>query len=115
MTRDPEDTTPGTAADRKPNYVLRLYITGTTPRSAYAIANVRTICEEHLEGRYELEVIDISQRPELAEGEQIIAAPTLIKKLPLPLRRFFGDMSNTQSILIGLDLRETAEKAAGKD
>ncbi len=114
MTRDPKDTTPGTATDRKPNYVLRLYITGTTPRSANAIANVRKICEGHLKGRYELEVIDISQRPELAEGEQIIAAPTLIKKLPLPLRRFFGDMSNTQSILIGLDLRETAD-ALGKN
>ena len=115
MTRDPKDTTPGTATDRKPNYVLRLYITGTTPRSANAITNVRKICEEHLDGRYELEVIDISQRPELAEGEQIIAAPTLIKKLPLPLRRFFGDMSNTQSILIGLDLRETADKASGRN
>ena len=110
MTSDPNDTTPGTTADREPNYVLRLYITGTTPRSANAIANVRKICEEHLDGRYELEVIDISQRPELAEGEQIIAAPTLIKKLPLPLRRFFGDMSNTRSILIGLDRRESAQK-----
>jgi circadian clock protein KaiB len=87
-------------------YVLRLYITGTTVRSARAIANVRKICEEHLQGRYDLEVIDISQRPELAEGEQIIAAPTLIKKLPLPLRRFFGDMSHTKNILVGLDLRE---------
>ena len=115
MTSDPKDTTLGTAAGRKPNYVLRLYITGTTPRSAHAIANVREICEAHLEGRYELEVIDISQRPELAEGEQIIAAPTLIKKLPLPLRRFFGDMSNTRSILIGLDLRETADKLSGRN
>ena len=106
--------TKSATADHEPNYVLRLYITGTTPRSANAIANVRKICEDHLEGRYELEVIDISQRPELAEGEQIIAAPTLIKKLPLPLRRFFGDMSNTQSILIGLDLRETAD-ALGKN
>jgi circadian clock protein KaiB len=115
VTSDQQDTTPGSAADREPNYVLRLYITGTTPRSATAMANVRKICEEHLAGRYELEVIDISQRPELAEGEEIIAAPTLIKKLPLPLRRFFGDMSNTQNILNGLDFRETADKPSGRN
>lgn len=87
-------------------YVLRLYITGMTPHSARAIVNIRTICEEHLQGRYELEIIDISQHPTLAEGEQIIAAPTLIKKLPLPLRRFIGDMSQTDRILLGLDLRQ---------
>jgi circadian clock protein KaiB len=92
-----------------PRYVLRLYITGSTPRSALAISNIRKICEEHLEGRYDLEIVDIAQHPTLAEGEQIIAAPTLIKKLPLPLRRFIGDMSHTQRILLGLDLREAAE------
>jgi circadian clock protein KaiB len=91
------------------HYVLRLYITGSTPRSALAISNIRKICEEHLEGRYDLEIVDIAQHPTLAEGEQIIAAPTLIKKLPLPLRRFIGDMSHTQRILLGLDLREAAE------
>jgi circadian clock protein KaiB len=113
MSADDRDTArSGAATDGNPDYVLRLYITGTTPRSASAIANVRNICEEHLKGRYELEVIDVSQRPELAEGEQIIAAPTLIKKLPLPLRRFFGDMSNTSNILIGLDLREASTKDA---
>jgi circadian clock protein KaiB len=90
------------ASDR---YILRLYVTGTTPRSARAIVNIRKICEEHLAGRYDLEVIDILQMPELAKGEQIIAAPTLIKKLPLPLRRFIGDMSQTEHILLGLDLR----------
>jgi len=68
--------------------------------------NIRKICEEHLQGRYDLEVVDISQRPMLAEGEQIIAAPTLIKKLPLPLRRFIGDLSQTERILLGLDLRK---------
>jgi circadian clock protein KaiB len=93
-------------------YVLRLYITGTTERSTRAIANIRKICEDHLEGRYDLEVIDISQNPTLAEGEQIIAAPTLIKKLPLPLRRFIGDMSQTERILLGLDLRTAAQKAS---
>ena len=88
------------------NYLLKLYITGTTPSSTKALVNIRKICEEHLHGRYNLEVIDISQHPTLAEGEQIIAAPTLIKKLPLPLRRFIGDMSQTERILLGLDLRK---------
>jgi circadian clock protein KaiB len=87
-------------------YVLRLYVTGSTRHSTRAIVNIRTICEEHLKGRYELEIVDISQHPTLVEGEQIIAAPTLIKKLPLPLRRFIGDMSQTERILLGLDLRE---------
>ncbi len=97
------------SAQSSVRYVLRLYITGATPRSMSAITNIRKICEEHLKGRYDLEVVDISQHPTLAEGEQIIAAPTLIKKLPLPLRRFIGDMSHTDRILIGLDLREAAE------
>ena len=86
-------------------YVLRLYIAGLTPRSTLAIQNIRKLCEEHLGGRYDLQVIDVYQYPVLAEGEQIIAAPTLIKKLPLPLRRFIGDMSHTERILLGLDLR----------
>ncbi|NCO51936.1 MAG: thiol-disulfide isomerase [Deltaproteobacteria bacterium CG23_combo_of_CG06-09_8_20_14_all_51_20] len=89
--------------DRK--YVLRLYVTGTTPRSMRAIKNIRKICDEQLKGAYELEVIDIYQQPMLAKGDQIIAAPTLLKKLPLPLRRFIGDMSDTQRIVLGLDLR----------
>jgi len=86
-------------------YVLRLYVAGLTPKSARAIANVKTICDEYLAGRYELKVIDIYQQPKLAEGEQIIAAPTLIKQLPLPLRRFIGDMSDTERFLVGLDLK----------
>lgn len=98
------------ASDDMARYVLRLYITGTTPHSARAIINTRKICEEHLQGRYDLEVIDISQHPTLAEGEQIIAAPTLIKKLPLPLRRLIGDMSQTERILLGLDLRKKNER-----
>ncbi len=89
----------------KKKYVLKLYITGATPRSTKAIMNIREICEEHLKGRYKLEIIDIFQQPVLAKGEQIIAAPTLIKKLPHPLRRFIGDMSDTDRILVGLDLR----------
>jgi len=93
------------AAHHKARYVLRLYVTGTTLHSSRAIVNIRKICEEHLQGRYELEIVDISVRRTLVEGEQIIAAPTLIKKLPLPLRRFIGDMSQTERILLGLDLR----------
>ncbi len=98
---------PGKAGREKDrgNYVLKLYITGATPRSTKAIMNIRDICEEHLKGRYKLEIIDIFQQPVLAKGEQIIAAPTLIKKLPHPLRRFIGDMSDTDRILVGLDLR----------
>jgi circadian clock protein KaiB len=91
-------------------YVLRLYVTGMSPRSIAAIDNVRRICELHLQGRYELEIIDIYQQPVLAKGEQIIAAPTLLKKLPLPLRRFIGDMSQTDKILLGLDLRLKKEE-----
>ena len=98
------------AAHTTARYVLCLYITGTTPHASRAIVNIRKICEEHLHGRYELEIVDIARHPTLAEGEQIIAAPTLIKKLPLPLRRFIGDLSNTDKILLGLDLRETATR-----
>lgn len=90
-------------------YLLRLYVTGSTPQSVRAIENIKKICEEHLKGRYELEVIDLYQKPNLANGEQIIAAPTLIKKLPQPLRRIIGDMSNTERVLVGLDLREVDE------
>ena len=88
-------------ADR---YVLRLYVTGMTSRSARAVKNLQAICDEYLAGRYDLEVIDIYQQPVLTRGEQIIAAPTLIKKLPLPMRRIIGDMSNRDRVLLGLDL-----------
>jgi circadian clock protein KaiB len=91
--------------ERAPDkYILRLYIAGTTPRSTRAVANIREICERNLNGRYDLEVIDIYQKPALAIGEQIIAAPTLVKQLPLPLRRFIGDLSDTERILVGIDL-----------
>jgi circadian clock protein KaiB len=93
----------------KDKYILRLYITGTTSRSVLAITNLKKICEEYLEGRYELEVIDLYQMPGLAKDEQIIAAPTLIKKLPLPLRRIIGDMSNEEKVLMGLDLRKVKD------
>ncbi|MGE5698781.1 MAG: circadian clock KaiB family protein [Deltaproteobacteria bacterium] len=87
-------------------YMLRLYVAGTTPRSAQAILNLKVICDEHLAGRYDLHVIDIYQQPILAKGEQIIAAPTLIKKLPHPMRKLIGDMSDKDKVLIGLDIRK---------
>jgi circadian clock protein KaiB len=90
----------------KEKYKLRLYITGSTSRSVLAITNLKKICEEYLEGWYELEVIDLYQQPGLAKGDQIIAAPTLIKKRPLPFRRIIGDMSNKEKVLSGLDLRK---------
>ncbi len=86
-------------------YDLRLYVAGINPKSSRAIRNVTQICEEHLNGRYELKIIDLYQLPTLAKGEQIIAAPTLIRQLPKPLRRLIGDMANKDRILVGLDLR----------
>jgi len=94
----------------KDKYLLRLYITGSTSRSILALTNLKKICEEYLEGQYELEVIDLYKKPNLAKGEQIIAAPTLIKKLPLPFRRIIGDMSNKEKVLLGLDIKEVKEK-----
>ena len=85
--------------------LLRLYVAGTTAQSTRAILNIQQICEEHLKGRYQLEVIDIYQRPQLAKDEQIIAVPTLVKKLPAPLRRVIGDFSDSERVLVGLDLR----------
>ena len=92
------------AAAGHARFVLQLYVTGATARSTRAIANLRRFCEQHLSDRYELEVIDLYQRPELAAGEQLIAAPTLIKRLPLPLRRLVGDLSDQQRVMAGLDL-----------
>ena len=94
-------------------YILRLYVTGMTPRSVRALKNLQTICDEYLKGRYDLEVIDIYQQPVLTQGEQIVAAPTLIKKLPLPMRRIIGDMSDRDRVLVGLDLAH-APTASGR-
>ena len=98
-------TSPAPHKAEQSRYVLRLYVAGQTPKSVSAITNIKKICEEYLKGHYELQVIDLYQQPKLAQGEQIIAVPTLIKKLPLPLRRIIGDMSNTERVLVGLDLR----------
>jgi circadian clock protein KaiB len=91
-------------ADQK-EYILRLYVAGVNPRSQAAIRAITELCEQHLKGRCELEVVDLYKQPTLAKGEQIIAAPTLIKKLPVPLRRFIGDLSDKEKILVGLDLK----------
>jgi circadian clock protein KaiB len=96
-------------------YVLRLYVASLTPRSIAAIRSVKYVCERHLQGRYELEIIDIYQHPTLAKGEQIVAAPTLIKKLPLPLRRLIGDMADEERVLVGLDLRTKDDRADPRD
>jgi len=99
------------AARRDKQYVLRLYVTGLTPRSRKAVVNVQHVCEEYLQGHYQLEVVDIYQQPSLAKGEQIVAVPTLVKQLPMPLRRLIGDMSNKERILLGLDLQSRAGKS----
>ena len=93
-------------AAEKPLYVLRLYVTGQTPRSLQSVENLQRLCEKHLAGRFSLEVIDIYQQPALAAEGQIIAAPTLIKAMPLPLRRLVGDFSDASRVVLGLDLKE---------
>lgn len=116
---EPKDTTQAFEDALKQNaegvYTLKLYIAGVTPRSTRAVENIKNICEKYLKGRYKLEVVDIYQQPNLPEGEQIIAAPTLIKKLPLPLRKFIGDMADVDRILVGLDLRPEKPSKRQKD
>jgi circadian clock protein KaiB len=90
---------------------LRLYIAGQTARSLAAMANLKRICDEHLEGRYRIEVIDLLEHPQLARGDQILALPTLVRKLPKPIRKLIGDLSDTERVLVGLDLRP---RASGK-
>lgn len=97
------------AALRRAKYILRLYVIGSSARSLKAVNNLKKICEEHLSDDYDLEVIDIYENPTAAREEQIIAVPTLVKKLPRPLRKFVGDLSNTQKILIGLDIYKRQE------
>jgi circadian clock protein KaiB len=87
------------------HWILRLYIAGMTPTSRTALANIRRICEEHLEGRYSLEVVDLVERPMLAEGDQIFAVPTLVRQLPPPLRKIIGDLSDTEKVIVGLDIQ----------
>ena len=89
-----------------PQWELRLYVAGRTPKSVQAFANLKRICEEHLAGQYRIEVIDLLEHPQLAQGDQILAVPTLVRKLPEPVKKIIGDLSNTERVLVGLDLRE---------
>ena len=97
------------SAPRAEVMVLRLYVAGETPKSLAAMENLRRICEEHLQGRYEIEVIDLLDQPQLARGVQIVAIPTVVKKVPKPLRKLIGDLSNTDRVLVGLDIRRTIQ------
>jgi circadian clock protein KaiB len=99
--RSPTPTSP----DNIKAYVLRLYIAGQTPKSVLAIANLKEICETHLQGRYEIELIDLLENPQLAQGDQILALPTLVRRLPEPIKKIIGDLSNTERVLVGLELR----------
>jgi circadian clock protein KaiB len=96
-------------------YILKLYITGLTPRSTRAVLNTKRLCDEYLNGRYDLEIIDIYQQPVLAKMEQLIAAPTLVKTHPLPLKKFIGDMTDTNRILLGLDLSKEVKIVVAKN
>jgi circadian clock protein KaiB len=87
-------------------YRLRLYVAGQTPKSVLAFKNLKQICEEHLQGHYEIEIIDLMENPQLAAGDQILAVPTLVRRLPEPIKKIIGDLSNTERVLVGLDLRE---------
>lgn len=100
----------GAVRNTKSHYVLKLYVAGITRRSSAAIRSITNICDEYLKGQYSLEIIDIYKNPTLARGEQIIAAPTLIKSLPAPLRRLIGDMADKERVLVGLDLRTRDEQ-----
>ena len=91
--------------DREKVYLLRLYVAGQTRKSLAAFANLKKICEEHLHGRYKIEVIDLLEKPQLAKGDQILAIPTLVRQLPPPLKKIIGDLSDTERVLVGLDLR----------
>ena len=101
-----KSTARGSSRHTSNAYQLRLYVAGQTPKSLAAFANLKKICEEHLAGKYEIEVIDLLKHPQLASGDQILAIPTLVRKLPQPIKKIIGDLSNTERVLVGLDLRE---------
>jgi len=94
------------------NWELRLYVAGQTPKSLQAFANLKRICEEHLAGEYHIEIVDLLKNPQLAQGDQILAIPTLVRRLPEPVRKIIGDLSNTDRVLVGLDLRPRTREAA---
>lgn len=100
-----EDAAEAEPDDAAGTYNLRLYVAGQTPKSLAAVSNLRKICEEHLAGRYAIEVVDLTQNPRLAAGDQILAVPTLVRRLPAPLKKIIGDLSDTERVLVGLDIR----------
>lgn len=97
-----------------PEWDLRLYVAGVTPKSITALRNLQRLCEEHLAGRYQIEVIDLMKNPQLAQGDQILAVPTLVRRLPEPMRKIIGDLSNTDRVLVGLDLRPHGAHPPGR-
>ena len=99
-----DDAIAASSPDAK-TYQLRLYVAGQTPKSVLAFTNLKQICEEHLQGRYEIEIIDLLENPQLASGDQILAVPTLVRRLPEPIKKIIGDLSNTERVLVGLDLQ----------
>jgi circadian clock protein KaiB len=105
LARPPKAKVPEIEADDKPRYDLRLYVAGQTPRSLQALSNLKRICEEHLAGNYRVVIIDLLQKPQLAAGDQILAIPTLVRAIPKPARKIIGDLSNTERVLVGLDIR----------
>jgi circadian clock protein KaiB len=108
MKTKPTKPTPGQAGPAEAEtdtWILKLYVAGQTPKSITAFANLKKICEEHLAGQYEIQVIDLLENPQLARGDQILAIPTLVRKLPQPVRKIIGDLSNTERVLVGLDLQ----------
>jgi circadian clock protein KaiB len=110
-TTEPEQN-PSTSDDQPDQdglWDLRLYVAGRTPKSVAAFVNLKRICEEHMQGRYHVEVIDLLEHPQLAKGDQILAIPTLVRKLPEPLKKIIGDLSNEERVLVGLDLRRAKE------
>ena len=98
-------------AGERPAWDLRLYVAGRTAKSAIALSNLQRICEEHLKDKYHIEVVDVLKNPQLARGDQILALPTLVRKLPEPMRKIIGDLSHEERVLIGLDLRQATEYA----
>jgi circadian clock protein KaiB len=105
MMKKPSPTHENASEIEPRTYELRLYVAGQTPKSLAAFANLRKICEEHLAGQYRIEIIDLLENPKLARGDQILAIPTLVRKLPTPVKKIIGDLSDTERVLVGLDLR----------
>jgi circadian clock protein KaiB len=111
-TKSKTQARPRKSASRKPAaWNLRLYVAGQTPKSIRAFANLKVLCEEHLKGCYQIEVIDLREHPQLARGDQIVAVPTLVRRLPQPVRTIIGDLSNSVRLLVGLDLRRSTDQA----